>query len=110
MRELLAAIPIIASPGESETALLVESDVNASATSWIVGCHGLLYNLALVVPSDLFVAYLAAQARKSFLKLTYGHSYVMMAYYALLWVVTSLNLIWCLVQVWQFFSVISYLL
>ncbi|RZR90170.1 hypothetical protein BHM03_00018021 [Ensete ventricosum] len=67
--------------------------------SRLVGCHGLLYNLALIVPSVIFVAYLAFLARRSFAKLTNGYSYVMIAYYALIWLISVLNLLWCLVQV-----------
>ncbi|KAJ8484867.1 hypothetical protein OPV22_017352 [Ensete ventricosum] len=69
--------------------------------SRLVGCHGLLYNLALIVPSVIFVAYLAFLARRSFAKLTNGYSYVMIAYYALIWLISVLNLLWCLVQAWQ---------
>lgn len=64
-----------------------------------VDCHGLPYNLSLVVPAVLFVAYLASQARRSFAKLRYGRSYIMIAYYALLWFVSVLNFIWCVLQV-----------
>ncbi|RRT78109.1 hypothetical protein BHM03_00017218 [Ensete ventricosum] len=101
--ELLYGISLAAAPAESADESPVGSSSGSApiSSSWIVGCHGLPYNLALIVPSALFVVYLASKARKSIAKLTYGHSYVMMAYYALLWVVTVLNLLWCLVQVRQ---------
>ncbi|URE24407.1 putative membrane protein [Musa troglodytarum] len=101
--ELLAAISLAAAPPESADEFSEGSSSRSApiSSSWIVGCHGLPYNLALIVPSALFVVYLASKVRKSFAKLTYGHSYVMMAYYALLWVVTVLNLVWCLVQAWE---------
>ncbi|XP_074573971.1 protein CANDIDATE G-PROTEIN COUPLED RECEPTOR 2-like isoform X1 [Curcuma longa] len=80
---------------------MVTDQSPAPSPSWFVGCHGPLYNLALIVPSVLFVAYLASLARKSFAKLMSGQSYLMVSYYALLWLVSLLNLFWCLVQVWQ---------
>nr|XP_010923606.1 transmembrane protein adipocyte-associated 1 [Elaeis guineensis] len=70
-------------------------------SSWVSECHGIWYNIALIVPSVLFVVYLASQARRSFAKLTYGRSYIMIAYYALLWFVSILNLLWCALQAWQ---------
>ncbi|RRT79267.1 hypothetical protein B296_00005194 [Ensete ventricosum] len=96
--DLLTAVPFaVVLPGPA--------DGRASVSpSWLVGCHGLLYNLALIVPSVIFVAYLAFLARRSFAKLTNGYSYVMIAYYALIWLISVLNLLWCLVQVRHFSS------
>ncbi|KAK8957462.1 hypothetical protein KSP39_PZI000556 [Platanthera zijinensis] len=73
----------------------------SGSSSWPAECHGLLFSVALVVPAVLFVAYLASQARRSCAKLSYGRSYIMIAYYALLWIVSILNLIWCVLQSWQ---------
>ncbi|PKA64938.1 hypothetical protein AXF42_Ash011540 [Apostasia shenzhenica] len=70
-------------------------------SSWLLDCHGILYNISLIVPTTLFVAYLASQARRSVAKLSYDRSYIMVAYYVLLWIVSVLNLIWCIVQAWQ---------
>ncbi|KAM0937483.1 putative transmembrane protein TP [Dioscorea sansibarensis] len=69
--------------------------------SWFLDCHGLWYTLALTVPSVLFIAYLASQARRSFNTLRFGRSYIIIVYYALLWIVSVLNLFWCLAQAWQ---------
>lgn len=94
--QLLAEMSLMAAP----SGLPMATDQSpAPSPSWFVGCHGPLYNLALIVPSAIFVAYLASLARKSFLKLTSGQSYLMVSYYALLWLVSLLNLFWCLVQV-----------
>ncbi|THU51867.1 hypothetical protein C4D60_Mb06t35580 [Musa balbisiana] len=105
LEDLLTAVSLAAAPAgtEAETVVLPgPADGSASVSpSWLVGCHGLLYNLALIVPSVIFVAYLASLARKSFAKLTNGYSYLMIAYYALLWLISVLNLLWCLVQAWQ---------
>ncbi|KAG6490773.1 protein CANDIDATE G-PROTEIN COUPLED RECEPTOR 2-like [Zingiber officinale] len=96
--QLLAAMSLAAAPPGLP---MVTDQGPAPSPSWFVGCHGPLYNFALIVPSALFVAYLASLARRSFAKLTSGQSYLMVAYYALLWLVSLLNLLWCLVQVWQ---------
>ena len=84
-------------------ALAVSPDANSSAAasppsaasgpmSWLSGCHGTLYSLAVMLPSLAFVGFLAWQARRSFRRLSYGRSHVVVvAYYALLWAVAILN-------------------
>jgi hypothetical protein len=60
------------------------------------------YSLAVMLPSLAFVGFLAWQARRSFRRLSYGRSHVVVvAYYALLWAVAVLNLLWCFLQAWQ---------
>lgn len=93
----MAELPITPASAEGKIAE-VGGDV---ASWWLSDCHGILYNLALIIPTVLFIAYLASQARRSFARLTYGRSHIMIAYYALLWIVTILNLLWCLLQTWQ---------
>ncbi|KAL0355329.1 UNVERIFIED_CONTAM: protein CANDIDATE G-PROTEIN COUPLED RECEPTOR 2 [Sesamum radiatum] len=56
---------------------------------------------ALVVPSILLVLYLGFQARRNVRKLSHRKSYVMIAYYALLWFTALLNLAWAILQAWQ---------
>ncbi|XP_078435486.1 protein CANDIDATE G-PROTEIN COUPLED RECEPTOR 2-like [Wolffia australiana] len=68
---------------------------------WLSSCHGFWYNAALILPSLLFVAFLASQARKSLTKLSYGRSYIMISYYGLLWAVSVFNLLWCVLQYWE---------
>jgi hypothetical protein len=97
MRSLLAELPITPASAEGEIAGVTDG----VASWWLSDCHGILYNLALIIPTVLFIAYLGSQARKSFARLTYGRSHIMIAYYVLLWVVTILNLVWCLLQTWQ---------
>lgn len=102
MRQLeqLTGIPLSMSPDATVPAFGGGGEGGGSALSWwLVECHGIWHNLALILPSALFVAYLASQARKSYAKLTYGRSYIMIAYYALLWAVSLLNLLWCVLQV-----------
>lgn len=96
-------------------ALAVAPDANSSGAaspsppsagsgpmSWVSGCHGTLYSLAVMLPALAFVGFLAWQARRSFRRLSYGRSHVVVvAYYALLWAVAILNLLWCFLQVWQ---------
>ncbi|CAN1795870.1 Protein CANDIDATE G-PROTEIN COUPLED RECEPTOR 2 [Linum perenne] len=64
-------------------------------------CHGIWYAALLVVPAALFVVYLGMNAAKNVKKLWRGGSYVMISYYALLWLATSLNLAWCCLQAWR---------
>ncbi|KAL4184254.1 hypothetical protein AMTRI_Chr10g224650 [Amborella trichopoda] len=84
-------------------ATLSPSQMNSSSESsqWISQCHGLWYNIALIIPASLFLLFLLLQARKSLKKLSHGRSYIMIVYYALLWLVAVLNLSWCLLQSWQ---------
>ncbi|KAJ4760095.1 Transmembrane protein adipocyte-associated 1 [Rhynchospora pubera] len=97
MRSLLAELPITPSTGAEEIARVGRG----VASWWLSDCHGILYNLALIIPTLLFVVYLGSQARRSYARLTYGRSHIMIAYYALLWLVTIFNLLWCLLQTWQ---------
>lgn len=64
-------------------------------------CHGFWYDAVLVVPAFLFVVYLAVNAKKNVEKLRNGRSYVVISYYALLWLASGLNLAWCSFQSWQ---------
>jgi len=68
---------------------------------WLFECHGFWHNVALIIPSLLFILYLSFQAKKSFSKLSHGRSYVIIAYYACLWLVSLFNLIWCCFQAWE---------
>lgn len=61
-------------------------------------CPGVWYNVSLVVPAVLFVVYLAVHSRKL---RNSRSSYVMISYYALLWIASCLNLAWCCLQAWQ---------
>ncbi|ONM09484.1 hypothetical protein ZEAMMB73_Zm00001d034063 [Zea mays] len=71
---------------------------------WASECHGVLYSLAVMLPSLAFVGFLAWQARRSFRRISYGRSHVVVvAYYALLWVVAVLNLLWCFLQIMNLF-------
>ncbi|KAK4437009.1 protein CANDIDATE G-PROTEIN COUPLED RECEPTOR 2 [Sesamum alatum] len=65
------------------------------------GCSGFWRQAALVVPSVLLVLYLGFQARRNVRKLSHRKSYVMIAYYSLLWFTALLNLAWAILQAWQ---------
>ncbi|KAH0933853.1 hypothetical protein HID58_010970 [Brassica napus] len=68
---------------------------------WVGKCHGFLHNTVLVIAAILFVAYLAYEAKKSLAKLSNRRSYIMIAYYGCLWLVSLLNLAWCCLQAWE---------
>ncbi|KAG5549354.1 hypothetical protein RHGRI_014638 [Rhododendron griersonianum] len=68
---------------------------------WLFECHGFWHNLPLIVFSSMFVLYLASHAKKSFGKLSQRRSYIMISYYGVLWLVSVLNLAWCLLQAWE---------
>ena len=63
------------------------------------GCHGMWYSALLVAPSVLFAIYLAISAIRNIKKFFLGRSFIMISYYALLWITTLLNLAWCSLQV-----------
>lgn len=90
----IAAIPLSLSPSP-----FASPDGGSHADSGQFDCHGLWYNLAVFFPSALFVVFLLSQARRSFTKLFHGRSHIMIVYYALLWLVSILNLMWCSLQV-----------
>ncbi|KAK1296612.1 hypothetical protein QJS10_CPB15g01444 [Acorus calamus] len=103
MRHLETPLSIVPSAAEilSEVATAASSDGGGSAAPWIAGCGTVWYNLALIVPSALFVGFLASRARRSFSKLYRGRSHITIAYYGLLWLVSLLNLAWCGLQAWH---------
>ncbi|XP_010546644.1 PREDICTED: transmembrane protein adipocyte-associated 1 [Tarenaya hassleriana] len=68
---------------------------------WVDRCHGFFHNTVLVAASLLFVAYLVYEAKKSLSKLSSRRSYIMIAYYGCLWIVSLLNLAWCCLQAWE---------
>ncbi|XP_022924104.1 uncharacterized protein LOC111431639 isoform X1 [Cucurbita moschata] len=71
-------------------------------------CHGMWYSALLVAPSVLFVIYLATSAIKNMKRFFVGRSFIMILYYALLWIATLLNLAWCSLQVsFLFFGLFS---
>ncbi|KAJ9185917.1 hypothetical protein P3X46_005488 [Hevea brasiliensis] len=92
------SIPISQNPNSS----LKESGLLGSGLhNWLFECHGFLHNVTLILASLAFVLYLAFQAKKSVTKLSHGRSYIMIAYYGCLWLVSLLNLSWCCFQAWE---------
>lgn len=77
--------------------------------SWWFDCHGLLHNFFLILPSALFLLYLAFQAKKCYKKLWIGRSRIINSYYGIVWLVTLLNFAWCCLQVFSFLSFFLYL-
>lgn len=77
------------------------SFIGAKMYGWLSECHGFWHNVLLITSSLAFALYLAAQARKSFLKLSSGRSSIMIAYYGCLWLVSLLNVTWCSLQAWE---------
>lgn len=76
-------------------------DYNPKLSALSSTCHGFWYQILLIVPSVLFVAYLAFNAKKNYTKLSHGRSYIIIANYALLCSAAILNLGWCSLQAWQ---------
>ncbi|KAM7476954.1 hypothetical protein LguiB_024197 [Lonicera macranthoides] len=101
MRGLLEAIAEVPFSGVSILRAEEEGGHNQRFYNWIFDCHGFFHNVALIVPSAMFVLYLAFQAKKSFAKLSNGRSYIMIAYYGFVWLVSLLNLAWCALQAWE---------
>ncbi|KAF3972945.1 hypothetical protein ACB098_03G050100 [Castanea mollissima] len=99
MRDLQESLTVSALPNLPITA--ASSPISPRFYDWLFECHGFWHNVALIVPNLLFIFYLSFQARKSFSKLTHGRSYVIIAYYACLWLASLLNLIWCTFQAWE---------
>ncbi|XP_051152619.1 protein CANDIDATE G-PROTEIN COUPLED RECEPTOR 2-like [Andrographis paniculata] len=84
------------SPVGGQIASISEWQSSAGAS-----CGGFWRDAALILSSALLVLYLGFQARRNVRKLSHRKSYVMIAYYALLWVSALLNLSWSLLQGWQ---------
>lgn len=90
--------PIAEVPLSSSTSVGRPTEA-AGGGGWPWECHGIFHNLFLILPSALFVLFLAFQVKKSISKLSNGRSHIIIAYYAILWVVSLLNLVWCSLQV-----------
>ncbi|XP_002512286.2 protein CANDIDATE G-PROTEIN COUPLED RECEPTOR 2 [Ricinus communis] len=93
------SIPISQNPNNST--LKEGGFVGLGLFNWLYECHGFLHNVILISASLAFVLYLAFQAKKCFAKLSHGRSYIMIAYYGILWLVSLLNLAWCFFQAWE---------
>uniref|UniRef100_A0A0D6QX44 Transmembrane protein adipocyte-associated 1 n=1 Tax=Araucaria cunninghamii TaxID=56994 RepID=A0A0D6QX44_ARACU len=64
--------------------------------------YGIWYNAALVIPPLGFVLFLLWQIKSSIHKLRQnGSSYIVASCYGFLWLVSILNLLWCILQAWQ---------
>ncbi|GAV70036.1 Tmemb_40 domain-containing protein [Cephalotus follicularis] len=87
-------------PANTSSLLRLPAKTNGQDQS-SVRCHGVFQDVVLAVPSVLFVLYLAVHAKKNIEKLYNGRPYILISYYALLWLAASLNLAWCTLQAWQ---------
>ncbi|CDP18380.1 unnamed protein product [Coffea canephora] len=110
MRGLKEALQVVAeatevtfplSSKESSSAAAAEAIGGGKYEGWLWECHGIWHSLFLIIPTALFLLYLAFQAKKSVSKLFNGRSHIIIAYYIFLWVVTLLNLLWCSLQAWE---------
>lgn len=80
----------------------ISDDSTSESGNWSSpGCHGIWRSVLLVGCSVLFLLYLTFHLRKNLKKLRNGRSYIMIAYYALLWFSALLNLAWCTLQTWE---------
>ncbi|KAK4379025.1 hypothetical protein RND71_000887 [Anisodus tanguticus] len=96
IESIVAELP----PSSSATAVVGEGG-GGWLYGWLVECHGLWHNVLMIVPSALFVLYLASQAKRSFSKVFNDRSHVVAALYAILWLVSIFNLAWCSLQMWE---------
>ncbi|KAB2058717.1 hypothetical protein ES319_A11G253000v1 [Gossypium barbadense] len=99
--ESITESPFPQNPNNSSSSSSSSSSFSNGLYGWLVECHGFWHNLALIIPSLLFVLFLGFQAKKNFQKLSHGRSYIMISYYGCLWLVSLLNLVWCFVQAWE---------
>ncbi|XP_054807690.1 protein CANDIDATE G-PROTEIN COUPLED RECEPTOR 2-like isoform X2 [Prosopis cineraria] len=100
-RSLLQAVQASLSLPPTPSLASNTSDRRLRSFISLSNCNGFWYDAFLVVPSVLFVLYLAVHAKKNLKKLCNGGSYVMKSCYALLWAATLLNIAWCFFQAWQ---------
>ncbi|KAG4378651.1 hypothetical protein GLYMA_17G077800v4 [Glycine max] len=82
-----------------ETMSLSMEDQALSPAGSDLKCDG--YGIFLVISSLLFVLYLTVHAKKNLNGVCRRGSYVVVSYYALLWLVTLFNLAWSFLQPWQ---------
>lgn len=66
-----------------------------------------VHDTFVAASSVLFVLYLALKAKKNINSLCNGGSYIIAFYYALLWIVTLLNLAWSFLQVHHYYLHLS---
>lgn len=90
-----------------ETMSLSMEDQALSPAGSDLKCDG--YGIFLVVSSLLFVLYLTVHAKKNLNGVCRRGSYVVVSYYALLWLVTLFNLAWSFLQVHHFTSHLPFL-
>lgn len=83
-----------------ETMSLSMEDQALSPAGSDLKCDG--YGIFLVISSLLFVLYLTVHAKKNLNGVCRRGSYVVVSYFALLWLVTLLNLAWSFLQVHHF--------
>ncbi|EFJ08036.1 hypothetical protein SELMODRAFT_185742 [Selaginella moellendorffii] len=62
------------------------------------GQHGVLYYLVMLLPVLAFTVFLIARARKCVKKLLQSQSPIMATYYACLWIISILNILWCVLE------------
>ncbi|GAU24633.1 hypothetical protein TSUD_208580 [Trifolium subterraneum] len=74
-----------------------EAQINAGNLN--LNCNE--HDTFVVVSSVLFVLYLSIKAKKNIINLCNRGSHIIISYYALLWIVTLLNLARSLLQAWQ---------
>ena len=89
------------SPPLSLQPLLIPANTDGHDGS--LGCHGVWFDVVLVVESVVFIGYLSIHAKKNLKKLYNRGSYILISYYSLLWFTTLLNLTWSSLRVPLYF-------
>ncbi|KAK6920985.1 Transmembrane protein TPRA1/CAND2/CAND8 [Dillenia turbinata] len=97
LQQTLQIQPSLSPPSSS----FISDQIGPSGDDHHRPCHGFWYSFLLILPSLLFVAYLAFHANKNFQKLSNRRSHLIIAYYVLLWIASLLNLAWSSLQGWQ---------
>ncbi|XP_021742356.1 transmembrane protein adipocyte-associated 1 homolog [Chenopodium quinoa] len=93
-------IPISSELNSSAETISIKPD-DHQVYNWLLNCHGFWHNILLILPSALFLLYLAFQVKKSYRKLWVGRSHIINSYYGIVWLVSLLNFTWCCLQTWE---------
>eukprot|EP00898_Chlorokybus_atmophyticus_P003202 jgi/Chlat1/3883/Chrsp26S04163 len=100
-RLLLDAAANASGPAEAAAAAMPSSFCLNLISPHSSKFHIVIYDLLVGLPTVAFVCFLVSNARKSMQRLIQSQSHIMATYYAFLWTVCLLNLLRCVVQMWQ---------
>ncbi|CAM6087522.1 unnamed protein product [Calypogeia fissa] len=67
----------------------------------LVSINSMLAHVLLLLPSLVFLLFLAWRVQSSVRKLAHSKSHIMSTYYVFLWIIAVLNLCWCILEITQ---------